>query len=109
MVAINDPDREMVYRKFSEVGKQLYNRDVREDDDKKLQTAINGMIFIFSGCPVSSAIIGSAVGAHTPEQRQSIDYSIRALFDGMQGAAAEAGHARNAEYISKAIKERFGE
>ena len=108
MVNINDPGMEMIYKEFSELGKQLYNRDVQEDDDKKFQTVVNGMILILSGCPVSSSIIKSAVDAKTPEQEQTFDYSVNALLDGVRSAAVKVGHVKNADYVSRLIEKRLG-
>lgn len=108
MVAINDPDRERVTKKMIEYSRDMYIENINEDDSSEFQREVDRTFRSFFLCPFHSPIYRAIVNTVTCQVTQNeSDYTndlIRAFFHGLQNAAEEAGHHKNAEYVSGAIE-----
>lgn len=102
MVAINDPMRNMAVSFMKTAGIRDYAKDIREDDSRDFRESVN-LILNFYKYPASKLLI-KALLPQIPQEEQYIDAAARAFLRGVQEAATEAGHFKNAEYVSQAIK-----
>lgn len=109
MVAINDPMREKVIAAAKLAAIALYT-SVDKDDTQFLQEGTQNFITGLSESPLYKAEFRQLLGKEPSDDINGYsDAAIYALIASLRDLAAKAGHTENAEYVSQAIKERFGE